>query len=102
MDAMPDPIFAEPRLAALYDILDDDRSDLDLYIRLVDELRAASVLDVGSGTGTLACRLANLGIEVVGLDPAAASLDVARRKPGADQVRWIQGDASTAPPLNVD
>ena len=100
--AVPDPIFADPRLAALYDIVDDDRSDLDVYVAIVEELNASTVLDVGCGTGTLACLLAQRGIEVVGLDPAAASLDVARRKPSADRVRWIHGDASSAPPLGVD
>lgn len=99
---MPDPIFADPRLAALYDIVDDDRSDLVVYAGIVAELEASSVLDVGCGTGTLACRLARLGIEVVGLDPAAASLDVARRKPGAERVRWVHGDGSSVPPLAVD
>jgi len=99
---MPDSIFADPRLAELYDVLDDDRSDLDLYIGLVNELRASSVLDVGCGTGTLACKLANLGIDAVGLDPAAASLDVARHKPGAQHVRWIHGDASSPPANNFD
>lgn len=99
---MPDPIFADPRLAAFYDVVDDDRSDLDAYAAIVGELEASSVLDVGCGTGTLACRLAALGIEVVGLDPAAASLDVARRKPDAEKVRWIHGEASNVPPLAVD
>jgi SAM-dependent methyltransferase len=102
MGPVPDPIFADGRLAALYDLLDDDRSDLDVYAGIVHELRATSVLDVGCGTGTLACRLAQLGIEVSGLDPAAASLDVARRKPGAEHVRWIHGDALSIPPLEVD
>jgi len=99
---VPDPIFADPHLAALYDIVDDDRSDRNVYAGIVAELEASSVLDVGCGTGTLACRLARLGIEVVGFDPAAASLDVARRKPGAERVRWIHGDASSVPPLAVD
>jgi len=99
---MPDPIFADPRLAGLYDVLDDDRSDLDLYTRLANGLGASSVLDVGCGTGTLACKLASLGIDVVGLDPAAASLDIARHKPGAEHVRWIHGDASAAPANNFD
>jgi len=31
--------------------------------------------------------LAERGVEVVGVDPAGASLDVARGKPGADRVR---------------
>ena len=88
---MPDPIFADPRLAALYDIVDDDRRDLDVYAAIVEELRASSVLDLGCGTGTLACRLARPGLEVVGVDPAAASLDVARRKQGAHLVRPMTG-----------
>jgi ubiquinone/menaquinone biosynthesis C-methylase UbiE len=102
MCSVPDPIFAEPRLAVLYDILDDDRSDLEVYAAIVDELGATSVLDVGCGTGTFACMLAQRGIEVVGIDPAAASLDVAQRKSGAEHVRWIHGDACSIPPLDVD
>jgi SAM-dependent methyltransferase len=99
---VPDPIFADPRLAPLYDIVDDDRSDLAAYVGIVDELAASTVLDVGCGTGTLACMLASHGIEVIGRDPGEASLDVARRRPGAERVRWIHGDASSAPRLDVD
>ncbi len=98
---MPDAIFADPRLAEIYDAVDADRSDLDSYVAIVGEFGATSVLDIGCGTGTLACRLAADGIDVVGVDPAGASLDVARRKPGADRVRWLRGDASTLPPLAV-
>ena len=46
--------------------------------------------------------LASRGLDVVGVDPAAASLDVARSKPGADRVQWLLGDATTLPPLQVD
>ena len=96
------PDLRKPRLAALYDFVDDDRSDLDVYAAVVNELGASSVLDVGCGTGTLACRLAQLGVEVVGLDPPEASLDVARRKPGAEHVHWIHGDASSVPVSGLD
>ncbi|WP_163186227.1 class I SAM-dependent methyltransferase [Cellulosimicrobium sp. SL-1] len=99
---MPDALFDDPRLAALYDPLDPDRSDLDAYVAIVDELGARRVLDVGCGTGTFACLLAQRGVEVVGLDPAGASLDIARTKPGAERVRWLHGDATTLPPLQVD
>jgi SAM-dependent methyltransferase len=97
-----DAIFGERRLADIYDPLDADRSDLDVYADLVDELGARTVLDVGCGTGTFACMLARRGREVIGVDPAVASVDVARRKAGADRVRWLVGDATTLPPLRVD
>jgi len=99
---VPDPIFADPRLAAIYDDLDGDRTDLDHYDAIVDELVARSVLDIGCGTGALACRLAQRGIAVIGLDPARASLDVARTKPGADRVTWLEGDVSVLPAVVVD
>jgi hypothetical protein len=35
-----DPIFGHPRLAAIYDAVDPDRSDLDVYVAIAEELRA--------------------------------------------------------------
>jgi SAM-dependent methyltransferase len=99
---MADDGFEVPRLAQLYDPLDPDRSDLDVYAAIVAELGARSVLDVGCGTGTFAVLLAGLGVTVTAVDPAAASLDVARAKPGAATVRWVHGDASALPRLQVD
>jgi len=99
---MADPIYEHPRLAALYDPLDPDRSDLDVYAGIVNELGASRVLDVGCGTGCFALLLAAAGLEVIAVDPARASLDVARAKPGADRVDWVHGDATTLPPLSVD
>lgn len=68
----------------------------------MDELGARTVLDVGCGTGTFACLLARRGVEVTALDPAAASIDVARRKEGAQHVRWVSGDVAVLPPLQVE
>jgi len=95
---VPDPIFADPRLASIYDELDPDRLDLDHYQAIVAEFGARRLLDVGCGTGELACRLARLGFEVTGVDPAPASLDVARTKPGAECVTWVDGDATSIAP----
>jgi SAM-dependent methyltransferase len=99
---MVDAIFDHPRLAAVYDPLDPDRGDLDVYAAIVDEFGARSVLDVGCGTGTFALMLAARGIDVTGVDPAGGSLDVARAKPGAERVRWLHGDATALPPMRVD
>ena len=99
---MADALFSEPRLAELYDPLEPDRRDLDAYTAMAGEFGAVTVLDVGCGTGNLACLLARAGLEVIAVDPAAASLAVARRKPGAERVRWLHGDATALPPLQAD
>ena len=99
---MADELFENPRLALIYDPFDPDRSDLEAYESMINEFGARSVLDIGCGTGTFACRLAASGIEVVGLDPAEASLKVAQTKPWSDRVTWIHGTVSNLPSLTVD
>ncbi|WP_413375833.1 class I SAM-dependent methyltransferase [Alkalihalobacillus sp. 1P02AB] len=99
---MADELFENPRLAYIYDPFDPDRSDLDAYESMVNEFGATSVLDIGCGTGTFACRLAAKGVEVIGLDPAEASLKVAKSKQWSDRVRWINGHTLDLPPLKVD
>ncbi len=99
---MPDAIFTDPRLAAVYDAFDGKRDDLSAYVRVVDELGGRHVLDVGCGTGSLAVMLARGGRTVTGADPAKASLHVARSKPYADAVTWIHGDAASLPPVGAD
>src|SRR5690606_2777227 len=71
-----------------------DRDDLEVYAALAVELGARAVIDVGCGTGELAVRLARRGFDVVGVDPAGASLDVARAKADAERVTWMEGDAT--------
>ncbi|UQT60883.1 class I SAM-dependent methyltransferase [Streptomyces durmitorensis] len=99
---MADEAYENPRLAALYDPLDADRGDLDVYAAVAAELTAYHVLDVGCGTGTFALLLSDRGLRVTGVEPAAASLDVARSKPGSERVRWIHGDATVLPAMRVD
>jgi SAM-dependent methyltransferase len=73
----PDAIFADARLASVYDAFDGPRDDLTTYVAIAGELGARRVLDVGCGTGNLAILLASAGRTVVAADPAAASLRVA-------------------------
>jgi len=102
LSVVADAQFEIPRLAQVYDALEGRRADLEAYAAMAGELGARRVADVACGTGTFACLLASKGITVIGLDPAAASLEVARGKAGADLVEWIHGDASMLPRLGVD
>ncbi len=89
--------FDNPVSAAIYDMAEGSREDLDHYAAIVEEFGAGSVVDVGCGTGVLAILLAGRGYAVTGVDPAGAMLDVARAKPGAEQVRWLHGTAEALP-----
>jgi SAM-dependent methyltransferase len=99
---VPDAIFAHPRLALIYDAFDGDRDDLTAYLSIADELGADRVLDVGCGTGCLAVLLADSGRTVVGVDPARASLDVAKSKDAAGRITWVHGNAAAAPSFGAD
>jgi len=87
--AVADAIFAHPRLAPLYDAFDGPRDDMPAYVGIADELGAHRVLDAGCGTGSLAILLAGTGRAVIGADPAAASLEVARSKDASNAVTWV-------------
>ena len=91
--------YADQRLAVLYVALNPPGAETGFYLGLASETsgpggRPARVLDMGCGTGRLACELAARGHQVTGADPAPAMLGVARARPGGDQVRWIETDAA--------
>ena len=81
-----------PQIAEIYDFVHPRAQDTDFYLSLAGP-RSCSVLDLGCGTGTLCCALAERGHRVTGVDPAAAMLAVARRKPHAEQVEWVESSA---------
>src|SRR5690242_7599643 len=85
--------YTDPRLVELYDSDNLRGADTDFYVRLAADLDARRILDLGCGTGLLTRELAVDGREVIGVDPAPAMLAVARRQPGAERVRWVEGDA---------
>lgn len=94
--------FEDPRLVEVYDAENVWGWDDDLFTALLAERDAPRVLDFGCGTGRLAIALAGAGHEVTAVDPARAALDAARRKPGADRVRWIEGSAEVLPPRSFE
>jgi SAM-dependent methyltransferase len=85
--------YADSRLAALYDALNPAGAAAAFYLSLPGA-PPARILDVGCGTGLLACEFATRGYDVTGADPAAAMLATARGRPGGGQVRWIQASAA--------
>ncbi len=95
---MPCASYSDPRLAAVYDPLNPPSKDKEFYLDLAGE-SPKTVLDMGCGTGRLACRLAARGHDVTGAEPAAAMLDIARNRSGGDRVTWIETDAAN---LSVD
>lgn len=57
--------------------------------RILREMQAMRVLDVGCGTGVLGARLCAAGLDVTGLDFSGKMLEIAReRMPEARLIRW--------------
>lgn len=102
MNSKPDKLFDDPILASIYDDFDDDRSDLLPYVAMAKEFGAKSIADLGCSTGVLALLLAKEGYLVIGVDPAEGSIRVAKTKPCAEQVTWINGYSNTLPNESLD
>lgn len=93
---MRDTLYSDPDLVALYDRLNAGDNDLRFYAERIGGA-PRRVLDLGCGTGAFTVRLAGLGHEVIGVEPAAAMLDFAKRREGAEKVRWVHGDVRVLP-----
>ena len=95
--------FNDPRLVEVYDAMCPWSRDDDFFVSVVaDAGTEVRVLDLGCGTGRLAIGLAERGHAVTGVDPARASLDAARAKPGAEKVTWIEGSSAVLAEKSFD
>lgn len=89
-------VFEDSLFASLYDHFNGWDICDDFYLGLARTLKSgARVLDLGCGTGLLACRIAEEGLAVTGVDPAEGMLGVARSRPGAERVSWIKSVGQT-------
>lgn len=86
-----DNAFASHEMALLYDSFNAEGPDTDFYLGLPD--RPCRILDIGSGTGALALKLARAGHTVTALEPAAGMMAVARARDADRLVDWIDGNA---------
>ena len=80
----------------LYDLYVGDWPDeMDFYHTAAAQAhgRGDAVLEVACGTGRVAIRLAEAGVQVTGLDHSPAMLSVARSKSSAmSNMHWVQAD----------
>ena len=89
---MLDTHYQNPRLVAIYDLDSGWSADRDFYLSLA-AAAPQKVLDLGCGTGLLCDAYAGQGHEVTGVDPSAAMLEMARRKPHGAKIEWVQSPA---------
>jgi SAM-dependent methyltransferase len=96
--------FTDPRLVEIYETLNpyEPGTQPDFYAALAASIGAESVVDIGCGTGLVTRHLAARGHRMTGLDPSAAMLAIARRRPYGSSIRWIHGEVTDLPPLDAD
>jgi 2-polyprenyl-3-methyl-5-hydroxy-6-metoxy-1,4-benzoquinol methylase len=86
-------MYTDPRLAACYDAANPPDAGDAFYLALAGDA-PKTILDMGCGTGRFACALAARGHRVTGADPSPGMMQVARARPGAARVAWVDSDAA--------
>lgn len=101
-DATGSKQFSDPLLVSAYDALNSLGDDSDFWLKQIEELSPKTVIDLGCGTGLLTIELAKRGYNMIGVEPAGKMLDIARAKPFANKVRWIEGGYEKFEGLKAD
>ena len=78
--------------AEVYDEYHKDRDATEAVSTLADLAGGGRVLELGIGTGRIALPLAELGVEVHGLDASQGMVDRLRAKPGGGRIPVTIGD----------
>jgi SAM-dependent methyltransferase len=82
--------------AQTYDVsVPDWPGELDFYQEMAAQVKSAgeAVLEIACGTGRIAIRLAQEGVNMVGLDHSPKMLEVARQKSaGLNNIHWVEAD----------
>jgi SAM-dependent methyltransferase len=88
--------FTDPRLVAIYETVNayEPGTQPDFYSALAAEVGATTIVDVGCGTGLITRELARQGYRMIGIDPAPAMIEVARKSDHGEMVKWICGEVS--------
>ena len=90
----PADVFEEEFFASLYDWFNPWSASDDFYVDRAAEA-GGPILDLGCGTGMLACGMASKGLSVTAVDPAEAMLRVARARADGAKVDWIRSDGQS-------
>nr|WP_319473888.1 class I SAM-dependent methyltransferase [uncultured Sphaerochaeta sp.] len=67
---------------------------------IIDLSSYNSIIDVGCGTGAFCSALANLNLEVTGIDPASKMLAIARKKTDKDNITFLEADVLDGLPFH--
>ncbi|MDX1739534.1 MAG: class I SAM-dependent methyltransferase, partial [Alphaproteobacteria bacterium] len=85
-----------------YDALNPSGKDHQFYLKIAADIarlegRDIHILDIGCGTGQLAKLLARDGHQVVGVDPAEAMLDLAKKSTIDGTTEFVLGEIADIP-----
>src|SRR6266404_3943636 len=94
--------FNNPRLVAVYNTVCPLDGYEKFYIELAKKLSVKTIIDIGCCTGLLTCELAKEGFQMIGVEPSALMLDVARKSPCGKEVKWVEGNALSLRQFNAD